>query len=527
MAVDPRRRYQKFSRPADGTQARQQEETESHVNRLWQAIEALQGDTVKQIQQVNSQMVAAVGGISTFQMPGYDVIASNLYPFMDTHNDARYLRLDCKNDPLTADLTIQSGVTVYAGYLDPVFWGMRIFVTSDYRGDFLYVTDVDDNTYFRIRMSGMEYYANSPAQLISSFTNTNSLGSTYFSVGNETGSLLNWFVIGGGVVGTYESTGIPNANLTAIRTLSSSGLIFESYYVGAPIVFVTRSGDYSEISAMIDPDNLTLNIPLRYNNSGIYGSLDWTPTTADKSIIFPDASGTVALTSDLADYEPALGNPAVDGYILSSTAAGVRSWIEMSAGLSGSGTAGTIVKFASASSVGDSIITESAGTIVIGGLLTVTTGVLVDYIGELTSSHGVQFDHIIKTSNKILLTDDVSDSILAGLSLQLRGDAAADVAMGLLTDGNVNPTLYFGSADASHLMAFTWDYVSYRLSIVNPNTAAVCAGFYPDGSMDCLLTIRPYGGYLSADGTAGETATVDLTSATSLTVKNGLITGHA
>jgi len=33
-----------------------------------------------------------------------------------------------------------------------------------------------------------------------------------------------------------------------------------------------------------------------------------------------------------ADVEPALGNPAVTGYLLSSTDAGVRSWIAPSAG---------------------------------------------------------------------------------------------------------------------------------------------------------------------------------------------------
>lgn len=37
-------------------------------------------------------------------------------------------------------------------------------------------------------------------------------------------------------------------------------------------------------------------------------------------------------THPTTDYEPALGNPSIDGYVLSSTAAGVRSWIAMSGG---------------------------------------------------------------------------------------------------------------------------------------------------------------------------------------------------
>lgn len=41
-----------------------------------------------------------------------------------------------------------------------------------------------------------------------------------------------------------------------------------------------------------------------------------------------------ARTSVLAGYESALGNPTVDGYVLSSTAAGVRSWIAQTGGSS-------------------------------------------------------------------------------------------------------------------------------------------------------------------------------------------------
>lgn len=40
------------------------------------------------------------------------------------------------------------------------------------------------------------------------------------------------------------------------------------------------------------------------------------------------SDGTILTTKPL--YEPPLGNPAVNGYVLSSTTAGVRSWIQMS-----------------------------------------------------------------------------------------------------------------------------------------------------------------------------------------------------
>jgi hypothetical protein len=46
---------------------------------------------------------------------------------------------------------------------------------------------------------------------------------------------------------------------------------------------------------------------------------------------------TESQISDLGTYEPALGNPASDGYILSSTAAGARSWIANPAGVTDHG----------------------------------------------------------------------------------------------------------------------------------------------------------------------------------------------
>lgn len=44
----------------------------------------------------------------------------------------------------------------------------------------------------------------------------------------------------------------------------------------------------------------------------------------------PAKDGTFAMLSDLTGFEPALGNPSVTGYVLSSTTAGVRSWVPMS-----------------------------------------------------------------------------------------------------------------------------------------------------------------------------------------------------
>ncbi len=55
-------------------------------------------------------------------------------------------------------------------------------------------------------------------------------------------------------------------------------------------------------------------------------------TTWYSTVIQDTLGEDLATTTDLADYEPELGNPAANGYILSSTTAGVRSWIPDTSG---------------------------------------------------------------------------------------------------------------------------------------------------------------------------------------------------
>jgi len=55
------------------------------------------------------------------------------------------------------------------------------------------------------------------------------------------------------------------------------------------------------------------------------------PPTGANYLWNVDVNGTSDWT-DPASFEPALGNPAVTGYVLASTDAGVRSWVEMTGG---------------------------------------------------------------------------------------------------------------------------------------------------------------------------------------------------
>lgn len=66
------------------------------------------------------------------------------------------------------------------------------------------------------------------------------------------------------------------------------------------------------------------------STTGLLSSTDW--TTFNSKVTFP-GFGTSHVTSAYGDhthsgvYEPVLGNPSNDGYVLSSTTGGVRSWV--------------------------------------------------------------------------------------------------------------------------------------------------------------------------------------------------------
>jgi hypothetical protein len=71
---------------------------------------------------------------------------------------------------------------------------------------------------------------------------------------------------------------------------------------------------------------------------------------------------TSAVQTQLAAKEPALGNPASDGYVLQSTAAGVRSWAAASGGLSGL-TAGALQYASSATALAASNVYRESATV--------------------------------------------------------------------------------------------------------------------------------------------------------------------
>lgn len=74
------------------------------------------------------------------------------------------------------------------------------------------------------------------------------------------------------------------------------------------------------------------------NNFIIYNGVTWNPLTVASGVAWGNITGTLSTQTDLQAAlnakEDSLGNPTVDGQILSSTIAGVRTWITSAAGSS-------------------------------------------------------------------------------------------------------------------------------------------------------------------------------------------------
>lgn len=119
-------------------------------------------------------------------------------------------------------------------------------------------------------------------------------------------------VTANGISGSSSGGNTPGLTLTlgAITPTSVNGLTLAALATGFTLAGGTTSKTLQvnkTITLDASADSLTLNI-------GPGGTL-----------------GTAAFTAATA-YEPALGNPGTNGWVLSSTTGGVRSWVAMSAG---------------------------------------------------------------------------------------------------------------------------------------------------------------------------------------------------
>lgn len=114
---------------------------------------------------------------------------------------------------------------------------------------------------------------------------------------------------------------------------------------------ISDLGTYLTTVALDDVSDVTITTPadnevLAYNGAGAWinqtaaeaglAAASHTHTESEITDLGSYAAATHTHTesdiTDLGSYEPALGNPASDGYVLSSTAAGTRSWVATSSG---------------------------------------------------------------------------------------------------------------------------------------------------------------------------------------------------
>ena len=105
-------------------------------------------------------------------------------------------------------------------------------------------------------------------------------------------------------------------------------------------------------------DGLQVNL-----SGGAYNNLKFANTSTGRNYTFPDASGTLALSSDLSSYVPTSRTLTINGttYDLSAN----RSWT-IAAGISGSGTTNYVPKFTSGSAIGNSLIFDDGTNVGIG-----------------------------------------------------------------------------------------------------------------------------------------------------------------
>jgi hypothetical protein len=107
----------------------------------------------------------------------------------------------------------------------------------------------------------------------------------------------------------------------------------------------------------------------------------WTSSSTIGNSIITDDSGHVIITGTLGISGSVLHIRGVDytwpttsgspGYVLQSDGAGTLSWVSFASvgGITGSGTTGTIGKWTASDSMGNSVMTESAGVITVSGNL--------------------------------------------------------------------------------------------------------------------------------------------------------------
>jgi len=154
----------------------------------------------------------------------------------------------------------------------------------------------------------------------------------------------NNYIVTGDDGGPWTITTVANGSV-ALFTVNSAGLSVPVGLSGS-----LELSTYSMLEAFINGDSdITLEMQVQVTPSGSGAStVLQVPVTASKDVInlgsmtpTPQSEYYTKVESD-ARFEPVLGNPSVTGYVLSSTTAGVRSWIAVAASTAWGAITGTL-----------------------------------------------------------------------------------------------------------------------------------------------------------------------------------------
>ncbi len=215
-----------------------------------------------------------------------------------------------------------------------------------------------------------------------------------------------WFQFPVSVLGGSGSTPLNNAKCLIQLNQTGANAPVSSVFsrVGA---VVAATNDYTFAQIGSKPTTLAgygITDPVVLS-SGSYANPAWIT-----SLAWSKVTGAPA-------FEPALGNPSTDGYILSSTAAGARSWIVPPSGggggISGSGTANQLAFFSGSTAIGGSAnLTIDAPN----GLLTLTNNTTYGSTGLklVNSGGGTPMVLSATSSGRFYFTDNLGNPAVFG-----------------------------------------------------------------------------------------------------------------
>lgn len=198
--------------------------------------------------------------------------------------------------------------------------------------------------------------------------------------------------------------------LTGDQTVAGQKKFTSSPLIDIDLGFKTPSGTYTYLSAFNSGWNLGMT-------SGIFHSFYFGSTTA-RSYTFPNATGTVALTSDLSIY-------ALDSAVVkltgSQTVAGLKTF---STGIAADVTTGGVQGFAStnSSTSGTSVFVQNSNVAIGIGIANVSTGLGIS-IGNDNSGKGIYISNAtVSGSGKGISIDNYN----GGTGIEVGSDTTAD-----------------------------------------------------------------------------------------------------